>query len=268
MEEGTVVLPEITIPVAAVVDAMACIPSAPRFEMGSEHLQGRAPPHIRRLPAFFVDTSEFTNAQRTRLDRVFDQRPDCLPGPRPDDHAVVCLTLDEAIDLAERAGKRLPSEAEWEWVATHGGVKKRIPKTAALPESWVFGPVGQDGFDRVDLDPERPIYGMFSNVAEWTGSKYALYPATAKLGLAVPNAAGEAYVVRGGSDSVMNRAADRKAWDWGPCNRRSVPMVAAKPGLGFRCVRSAKPRLKPEDFEEVLEPGNPPAMGAPPGYEY
>jgi formylglycine-generating enzyme required for sulfatase activity len=263
-DERTVVLPAIDIPGALVTSQMARISATARFRMGAEHLRGLAPPHTRRVPAFYIDPTEFTIGQRKQAIGSFPIRELCLPEDLADDHAAVCLTWGEVVDLAERVGKRLPSEGEWEVVATLGGRRKFSWGEGPLPASWEYGPVGQDGADRVDMDAERPVYGMFSNVAEWTGSTYTLYPATNAMGLPLPIGGRNDKVVRGGPDSVMNRMPVQKEWKEGPCDRKSMVPAAVKPGLGFRCVRSAKPRLTAADFEAVLDPGQPPETAPPP----
>lgn len=252
LDGTTVVLPEVRIPPLSVVDGMAYLRGAERFQIGALHLGQLALPHWRRVPPFYMDTTEVTNG---RYCQVFGQSATSEEGSPPwpaDDEAVANLEFDRAVAFAEAVGKRLPTEAEYEYAATSGGTRKFPWGTHdQAPEQWAFGPVGVDHGDRVDLDPAHPIFGLYSNVAEWTQTRLALYPNTPG---AEPKESKSCRVVRGGTGSVWKRKPDREEWSAGPCYRSGVHESLQQPGVGFRCARSAKPRLRPEDFEAILPP--------------
>jgi formylglycine-generating enzyme required for sulfatase activity len=167
--------------------------------------------------------------------------------PAPAD-PVSCVSFDEAQQYAERVGKRLPTEAEYEYAATEGG-RRKVPWTSpqAAPDEWTFGPAGATGPDTVTWAGSQ-VFGLYSNVAEWTESRFTLDPALATDLGPLPEWQKQTRIVRGGQGSVMTRTPSRAEWLLGPCQRVSATPDTQQPGLGFRCVRSARPRLSAEDF--------------------
>ena len=91
-----------------------------------------------KLSPFAMDESLVTNAQFARFLRETSYQP-TRPGnflkhwinqapPRgQENHPVVWITLDDARAYARWVGKRLPTEAEWQWAAQNGGSENLYP---------------------------------------------------------------------------------------------------------------------------------------------
>ena len=92
----------------------------------------------------------------------------------PIDSRAQIKSFGSAVGKAEELGKRLPTEAEYEYLATNGGTTKYPwgddwPAAAATivadDQGDAFGPVGTPEFDKVAKYPT--VAGLCSNKAEW-----------------------------------------------------------------------------------------------------
>jgi formylglycine-generating enzyme required for sulfatase activity len=243
--EGAIELPTIRIPDSNVVNGMALFPKG-TFTMGSKDLPSLFP-HEREVEAFYLECREVTmgefHAIVTGLPTIMKEKG------IPDSYPVRYVTFDQAQNYAERIGKRLPEEAEFEYAATNCG-KTRFPwgDDASRIKDWPLGTVGEPVYDQTNTNP--PVKGLYSNVAEWTSSLNTLYPGNdpekIKRWFAQP-VFREARVVRGGPYSVVLGKPDPLGKDknqqWDARFRHGVSRNAAHPGLGFRCARSLKPRF-------------------------
>jgi formylglycine-generating enzyme required for sulfatase activity len=218
------------------------------------------PAHYVTLDAYWMDQLEVTNAMYTlclhngactspQSIKSSDRRPDYFTNPLYKDYPVVYVTWGQAKTYCEWAGKRLPTEAEWE--------------RAARGDDWRTFPWGEDkadglraNFNMLVGDTSRAgtyplgaspfgILDMAGNVAEWTndfysGTYYASLGDNAVNPTGPESSASLKRVVRGGTlgDAEINiRVAKRSAVVGSNLN-----VKPARPGdfsqrIGFRCVQ-------------------------------
>jgi formylglycine-generating enzyme len=168
------------------------------------------------------------------------------------DHPVTHVSWNDATAYAAWAGKRLPSEAEWEYAARGGLVQKRFPWGDELtPQGEHRCNIWQGHFpDYNSLDdgylgtaPVRSfkpngydLYNMVGNVWEWCQDWFAREHPPERHNPHGP-ASGTARVMRGGSflchDSYCNRYRVAARY----CN---TPDSSAS-NIGFRCVADIRP---------------------------
>jgi iron(II)-dependent oxidoreductase len=159
------------------------------------------------------------------------------------DHPVVHVCYHEAAAFARWAGKRLPTEIEWEAAATWDPIRgvQRSRPWGETPAGAALANIGQTTFDTAPVGayPRNvsPIgcYGMIGDVWEWTGSDFGPYPHYATFPYREYSEVffGDEYkVLRGGSwatSAVVARSTFRN-WDY-PIRRQIFS--------GFRCARDA-----------------------------
>ena len=238
--------------------------SAGEFEMGSHtEKNNERPVHTVYLDAFYMDVYEVTNAQYKMFvdanpewekqniaeefhDGVYLRLWDGNTYPEGEaNHPVIYVSWYAAMAYAEWAGKRLPTEAEWEKAARGGLTGKAYPWGDTIDPTQAnyarhFGApiaVGQyppNGYG---------LYDMAGNVSEWCLDEYDpdFYATSAPKNPFskgtrqatinnFKNVEEKDRVLRGGCWSDNGLFLQVSYRDWGPQNYTSV-------FRGFRCVK-------------------------------
>jgi formylglycine-generating enzyme required for sulfatase activity len=235
-------------PVRQVVPLQAGMLRLPggRFTMGSVNPHAPAnerPARTLALPPFWIDRTEVTvGAYRACIDAGTCTRPArasaaCTFDAGDAELPVSCVHWRDADAYCRFAGKRLPTEREWEYAA-RGTYQTPFPwgmlpacmnavtliseqsaKSCALHPSHVgTHPGGASTFG---------VQDMSGNVEEWTADWYV-----ESLGPGPAPRSGAARVLRGGgwlSPPSMSRTTSR---NWGSA-------LEAGPNVGFRCAKDA-----------------------------
>ena len=211
--------------------------AAGAFTMGSPDggkLANEHPLHVVDLDGFYIDRYEVTVERYRRFlkktkrgNPKYWEEVEMLRGV---EKPVIGVTWDDALSYCEWAGKRLPTEAEWE-KAARGKDKRLYPWGASSPNFTTanFGKAGkpqqayQDTIKAVGSyelgKSPYGVYDMAGNVSEWVADWYD-----------EESSSREWKVVRGGS------------WKDKPTALRSTyrlrfPRVTQEAFIGVRCVQ-------------------------------
>jgi formylglycine-generating enzyme required for sulfatase activity len=217
------------------------------FSMGSNTGDAfERPSHTVVMAPFFMDITEVTCEAYARfLEATGRKAPSGWAGSAPpkgtERNPVTGVSWDDATAYATWAGKRLPTEAEWEYAA-RGTDGRKYPWGAQwLPNRANASETAAGRMVDVERFPEgRSPFGlhdMSGNAWEWTSTALEAYPG-GRLPKAYKN---DEKVIRGGcwrSDAIQSSSTYRYGW----------PARTAKDyrDTGFRCAMSA-PQPKPEE---------------------
>jgi len=170
------------------IDSMILIPEG-TFSMGTDleraDVQNR-PQHTVKLPAFWIDKYPVTNAQYAKFVVATSHRPplNWKKGKIPQGEVLRPVTMVswyDAVAYAKWAGKRLPSEAEWE-KSGRGTDGRRWPWGSKMePERLnTYYNVGSTSNVNAYLNGASPygVMDMAGNVNEWTEDDFTPYPGT------------------------------------------------------------------------------------------
>jgi sulfatase modifying factor 1 len=254
-----------------------------KFQMGTDDgMPYEAPMHTVELNSFlidehettvaefakFVETTNFkTDAEKFGWSEVFDtasgewtrsdganwRHPDG-PGSEAKPGEPVCqVSWNDAVAYAEWAGKRLPTEAEWEFAARGGLTGKKyswgddLRPNGKPVANWWQGTfpdynTGEDGFiKRAPVKSFAPngygLYDTAGNVWEWCADWYGEDYYKASPAQDPPGAkSGEERSIRGGSWMC----AENFCTNYRVAARSHATPDSGMNNLGFRCVKDAK----------------------------
>jgi sulfatase modifying factor 1 len=209
------------------------------------------PSHKVHLDAFWIDCYEITN----RLYKIFvDDTGHRIPyvdtdwakpynwengsyPPGKADYPVVLVSWEDTTSYAKWAGKRLPTEAEWEKAARGGLLKKRYPwgdKIDELHANYFTSITNKNEIKPVGTMLPNPygIYDIAGNVWEWCTDWYGkTYYRTSLYKNPQGPEKGRYRVFRGGA--WINRDESLRCSE----RARNVPTHRSYI-IGFRCAKS------------------------------
>lgn len=218
------------------------------FTMGSDST-GENPSHKVWIDSFYLDKYEVTNRDYMEFVKATGHpKPPFIKDPclnRPN-QPVVGVSYFDALSYAHYRGKRLPTEAEWEYTARGGLIDMEFPWGNESPLGRCnYAPEGNLEGDRyrytapVGSFPPNSfgLYDMAGNVWEWCSDFYDTnyYKLSPERNPAGPDS-GYARVLRGGSWLSINTKHLR-------CSARlgMKPFVQDR-YYGFRCAKDVTPK--------------------------
>ena len=219
------------------------------------------PAHEVYLKAFWIDQVEVTNGMNNLCVQAGSCRPPARSGsdnrseyfgnPEFQDYPVVHVAWYDANEYCQWAGRRLPTEAEWERAA-RGDDKRNYPWGDELPNEYnsnsvnIVGDTSRVGSYAEGASPFG-VLDMAGNVWEWVADRYKpnyykISPAENPTGPTQETVFNNLRVLRGGSyqdDGIILRLANR-SFLAGP-DPLAQPTDEAYYGsssvkIGFRCA--------------------------------
>jgi formylglycine-generating enzyme required for sulfatase activity len=169
------------------------------------------------------------------------------------DHPVVQLAYTDAAAYATWAGRRLPTEAEWEYAARGGATTtyawgdEVAPGGRLMANTWQGrfpyrndGALGWVGTSPVGAFPPNGfgLLDMIGNVWEWTTTRFSAHHLGAANGCCPPAQAPDPTInqtLKGGSHLCAPEYCHR----YRPAARSSQSQDSATTHIGFRCVVSS-----------------------------
>lgn len=231
---------------------MVEVPEGP-FIMGSgEGDPDEAPEHQVYLSTYYMDLKEVTQVEYERFVKMTKRGKPFIPVFEDDQSKIlkpelpaIGMSWADAAAYCKWAGKRLPTEAEWE-KAARGEGRRRYPWGDEFGRGNANVEGDEDGVQYLappgSFESGRSLYGIYDmvgNVAEWVGDGYdERYYSKAPFRDPRGPEEGQHKVIRGGS------------WRETPHNARISKRFQAKmwrtdSTIGIRCAKD------PEESDKV-----------------
>ncbi|MGH7233460.1 MAG: formylglycine-generating enzyme family protein [Nitrospiraceae bacterium] len=225
---------------------MVEVPEGP-FTMGSKGGDpDEAPEHQVFLSTYYIDKKEVTQAEYDRYVRMTKRGKPFVPVFEDDQSLIlkpelpaIGMSWGDAEAYCKWAGKRLPTEAEWE-KAGRGEGKRRYPWGDEFGSGHANVDGDEDGFKYLappgSFETGRSPYGVYDmtgNVAEWVADTYGEQYYRKTTYRNPPGAEeGQHKVIRGGSWRETQHNARLS-------KRFQAKMWRTDSTIGIRCARSA-----------------------------
>ena len=207
------------------------------FEMGSDDYADERPIHEVEVKSFYIDKHPVTVKQYKEFCKATNRS---LPRSPSwgwfEDHPIINVTWEEANAFACWAGKRLPTEAEWEFAA-RGGSKSKNYKFSGSNKIEEVAWTKSDSNNRTNpvgkkKANELGIHDMSGNVKEWCSDWYSIYNIQPKENPSGP-LNGTLKVLRGGSWNLNEQGCRNTI-------RSGIDPELFDDYIGFRCAQDIK----------------------------
>jgi formylglycine-generating enzyme required for sulfatase activity len=236
------------------IEGMVYVPGG-WFKMGSKMRADESPVRKVFIEGIYIDRTEVTVAEYRKFARATKRKMPKQPDWNLENHPVVNVTWQDANAYARWVGKRLPTEAEWEYVARGGSknfryvyqnnnqygknyeniadesmrtYKYHFPVVSGYDDGYIFtAPVG------IFAPNIFGVHDMNGNVLEWCSDWYSDKNIKGEQKNPVGPASGNYKVIRGAS---WNRSGNYMRATY----RTYYTMSVRFDFLGFRCVKNAE----------------------------
>ena len=202
------------------------------YQMGSNSGSDEKPIHTVTVSSFYMDKTEVTQAEYRK---VMGKNPSNFSGC--DDCPVEKVSWHDANAYAKKVGKRLPTEAEWEYAA-RGGNKSKGYRYSGSNGIDAVGWYNDNSYGKTHpVAQKQPnelgLYDMSGNVWEWCSDWYSdsYYRSSPKNDPQGPNS-GSSRVLRGGGWLYLDSSCRVASRDWVSPDFRKLNF------FGFRLVLS------------------------------
>ena len=232
---------------------MVLIPAG-EFQMGNNNGDSdEKPVHTVYVDAFYMDIYEVTVGQYERFVRETGHRApnwnDVSAYSPTDRHPIIYVSWYDAMAYAQWAGKRLPTEAEWEKAARGGLVGQKYPWGNSIDSSKANYNQKVEGTTPVGSYPPNGygLYDMAGNVLEWCLDAYDKdsYKNSPRRN-PIAGADSITHITNNFTNVKNSRVLRGGSWAVSPEFLRAADRFGGSPSgsdgtVGFRCARTLTP---------------------------